>query len=300
MDAQADRPGPVERWFRGDGIRIHALDWGGPAHAPAALMLHGVGGNAWIWDGVARRLARLLPGHRIVAIDQRDGGDTEHPPTGYSRERFVADVAAVHDQLGGGPMALIGHSRGGWLASAFAATYPDRLSRLVLVDPARLVFEREADADAFFSWVSGSLGPFESEEAALTWATAQDPHADWTPIRTRSFLAGLRRDEAGRLVGKLPSEAVPQLRQARVDGEVVTEGLSAIETPTLLLVAERQSAARLRDKLAYAERIPEVTVRRLDGSHFLHAETPADVAAEIASFIAADRPGREGRCEGPR
>lgn len=303
---------PTDRWFEGSGIRVHGLEWSGPddgsvpgradagdapGHAdgvdpsvaptgPAVLMLHGVGGNAWIWDGVGRRLAEQLPDHRIVAIDQRDGGDTDHPPIGYARSDFIADIVAVHDRLGGRPMVLVGHSRGGWLAAAFVIEHPERVARLVLVDPARLVFETSSDADAFYGWVAGSLGPFESEEAALAWAMAQDPAATWTPIRIRSFLSGLLRDDEGRLVGKLPPEAVPQLRHAREGGEAVTRRLASIEIPTLLVLATRQTEARRADKLAYAERIPGVAVVELDGSHFVHAEVPDEVAAAIARFVA--------------
>lgn len=276
---------PKHRWILGHGgIRLHALDWGGPDGAPLVL-LHGVGGNAWIWGDVAPSLVTALPGHHVVALDQRDGGDSEHPADGYGRDAFTADILAVHDDLGGRPMVLVGHSRGGWLASWIAATHPDQVSRLVLVDPARLVFATADDADAFFGWVSGSLGPFESAAAALAWAQAQDEAAVWTPIRVRSFLAGLREDPDGRLRGKLPPEVVPLLRQARENGEVVTAALRNISMPTLLLVAEHQSPARLADKLEYRERIPHAQVERLPGSHFLHTDVPDRVAAAIAAFI---------------
>ncbi|MGP1675016.1 MAG: alpha/beta fold hydrolase, partial [Candidatus Limnocylindrales bacterium] len=83
---QTQRPAanpPSERWFEGHGIRIHGLEWGDRPAGTPILFLHGVGGNAWVWDDVAPRLATTLPGHRLVAIDQRDGGDTDHPATAY-------------------------------------------------------------------------------------------------------------------------------------------------------------------------------------------------------------------------
>lgn len=277
---------PTDRWFDGSGIRIHGLEWGGPADRPVVLLLHGVGGNAWIWDDVAPRLRASLPTHRIVAIDQRDGGDTDHPEDGYRREDFSADVTAVHAALGGGPLTLVGHSRGGWLAAWIAATQPEMVARLVLVDPARLVFGSAGDADTFFAWVEGALGPFADEAQALSWAAAQDTDAIWTPVRSRSFLAGLRRSDDGRLVGKLPRSAVPRLRDARMGGDAVTAAIETITMPTLLLVAERQTPSRRADKLAYAERIRGATVQSIDGSHFLHTDAPDEVAAAIANFVA--------------
>jgi pimeloyl-ACP methyl ester carboxylesterase len=276
---------PADRWFEGSGIRVHGLDWGGPADGTPMLFLHGVGGNAWIWDDVAPRLRVALPGHRLVALDGRDGGDTEHPPTGYERDDFVRDVLAAHDDLGGRPMVLVGHSRGGWLAAWLAGKHPDRVERLVLVDPARLVFATGGDADSFYTWVRNALGPFEDEASAIAAVRSEHEPAIWSPVRTRSTMFGFRRDAEGRLIGKLPPEVVPQLRHAREGGEVVTEALAEIAAPTLLLVAERQSDGRRADKLVYAERIPDVKLVRLDGSHFLHTDLPAEVAGEIAAFV---------------
>jgi pimeloyl-ACP methyl ester carboxylesterase len=284
-----DKTEPTDRWFATPEIRIHGLDWGGPAGAPVVLMLHGVAGNAWVWDDVGPRLARALPGHRIVAIDQRDGGDTDHPETGYERTNFFADLLAVHDALGGGPLVLVGHSRGGWLATAFATAHPDRVGRLVLVDPARLTFANETDAGTFYDWVRDGLGPFPSEEAALTWATGEDPAAIWTPVRTRSFLVGFNRDANGALTGKLPKPVVERLRAARTGGEDVTAAIGRLATPTLLLVATRQAPDRMANKMAYAERLPDVTTVQLDGSHFLHTDVPEAVATAIEEFLAPTR-----------
>jgi pimeloyl-ACP methyl ester carboxylesterase len=283
-----DTRSPRDVWFANGPVRIHGLDWGGPADGPPMLFLHGVGGNAWIWDDVAPRLREVLPTHRLVALDGRDGGDTDHPPTGYERDDFVGDVLAAHDALGGRPMVLVGHSRGGWLAAWLAAAHPDRVAALVLVDPARLVFATVGDADRFYDWVRAALGPFDGEDAAIAAAMDEHPTGFLTDVRRRSILFGLRRDADGRLVGKLPLEVVPQLRRARENGEVVTEALGKVRAPTLLLVAERQAESRRADKLAYADRIPGVRVLRLDGSHFLHSDCPAEVAGAIAGFVGAE------------
>jgi pimeloyl-ACP methyl ester carboxylesterase len=277
---------PSDRWYEGDGIRIHGLDWGGPPGGVPLLLMHGIGSNAWIWADVAPRLRAALPDHHVVAIDGRDGGDTDHPADGYELDRYTADVCAVHDALGGRPMILAGHSRSGWLAAWIAASHPERVERAVLVDPARLAFESRGVADGYYAGVLGALGPFESEAAALAWARAADPNARFTDVRARSFLFGLRRLPDGSLVGKLPRDAVPQLKAARADGQRVAHALESITVPVLLIVGTRQAPDRIGHRMAYAERIPGIETNRIEGTHYVHTDAPADVADAIARFAA--------------
>ena len=283
MDEETVAPRSI--WLPGAGIRMHALDWG-PQTAPRlVLLLHGVGGNAHIWDAVSKQLRKRLGAEaRIVALDGRDGGLTEHPRSGYAVDDFGADIASVHDALGRPPLTLVGHSRGGWLAAWFAEREVGRVDRLVLVDPARFRFTATEAADRFFGWVRAGLGPFESEEAAIAWAREEDPDADWNAHRRAGFLANFRRRDDGSLVGHLPLEAVDQLRAGREQEDVVGSRLGDIACPTLLLIGTRQSDARLGDKLAYGDGISDCRVVLLSGSHFLHTDLPDTVAAAIAEF----------------
>lgn len=125
---------------------------------------------------------------------------------------------------------------------------------------------------------------------AFAWARGEDAEATWTPVRIRSFLFGFTRDANGGLIGKLPTPVVERLREARTGGEDVTAALNDLATPTLLLVATRRPPARMAHKLAYAERLPDVTTIHRDGSHFLHTDVPDRVAWAIAAF--ADSPIR--------
>ena len=278
---------PASIWLPGaNGIRVHGLAWGAVSAPRLILLLHGVGGNAHVWKPVAQRLdASIGHRYRIVALDGRDGGSTDHPATGYAPEDFGADLASVHESLGGGPLTLVGHSRGGWTASWFAARHADRVERLVLVDPARLTFATGADADRFYEWVREGIGPFPTREAALAWARDHDPEAEWNEARKRAFLAGFVEQQDGTLVGRLPASAVEQLRTARESGDSVGPYLDRITCPVLLLVGTRQSAARRRDKLAYAAGPPDVCVVAVNGTHFLHTDAPGEVADHIGRFL---------------
>jgi pimeloyl-ACP methyl ester carboxylesterase len=264
-----------------ENVRLHLLDWGGPPGAPLLVMLHGVGGNAWSFGALAPALK--VP-FRLIGVDQRGGGDSDKPSAGYSAEDFALDVLEIQSELGGGqPMVLVGHSRGGWQSAYIAARWPEKVSHLVLVDPARLTFDSESDVDAFYGPVRAALGPFASRDAALTAARARDPQAIWNPDRERTFLFGYQAQPDGSLVGKMPPSVLDELRAARA--EDIRPLLSNIKVPTLLLVATKSNAKRQSQKLAYAEHIPHARVEYVEGSHHIHIEQPERVASLIQQLI---------------
>jgi pimeloyl-ACP methyl ester carboxylesterase len=279
-------PGARDVSFSREGVRLHGLDWGGRSDGVPVIMLHGVGGNAWSWDALATRLrAALGDDYHLVGLDQRGSGDSDKPPSGYEPEAFAADVLAVQDALGGKPMVLVGHSRGGWLAAFIAGHWPERVDRLILVDPARLSFESAQDADDFYGPVKALLGPFPSREAALEAARARDPRAQWTAARERTFLFGLHEQPDGSLAGKTPPWVIDQLRSVRESEDRVSPQLGRAQMPTLLLVASTSPERRLNQKLAYKQRIPHARLEMLDGTHNLQNDLPDQVADLITRFV---------------
>ena len=103
----------------------------GAADGPAVLALHGVTGHAARW----RVLAEALPELRLIAVDLRGHGHSPWTPP-WHLEQHVADALAVLDELGLDRVAVFGHSFGGAIAVHLARTAPDRVERLVLLDPA--------------------------------------------------------------------------------------------------------------------------------------------------------------------
>ena len=121
----------TERTVRVNGITLHYLDWG-PAEAPPVVLLHGITGHARVWDHLAER---LLPGHRVLALDQRGHGDSDPAPDDDYRVGAMADdVAAFAGSLRLDRFALVGHSMGGRIAIKYAGDHAARLERLVVID----------------------------------------------------------------------------------------------------------------------------------------------------------------------
>jgi 3-oxoadipate enol-lactonase len=84
------------------------------------------------WDVLAGRLAAA--GWSVLAYDCRGHGASDKPAGPYTVELFADDLAALIEGVGWTPDVVAGASMGGSVALAFAATYPDRLRGLGLID----------------------------------------------------------------------------------------------------------------------------------------------------------------------
>ena len=91
-----------------NGLRFHYRDWGNPQASPLVL-LHGYTSHARSWDTIARRLADRF---RVLALDQRGHGESEHAAD-YDEQRLLEDLAAFVDALGLATFAPVGFSIGG-------------------------------------------------------------------------------------------------------------------------------------------------------------------------------------------
>jgi pimeloyl-ACP methyl ester carboxylesterase len=120
---------PVMVTGMGDGIKIQLAEWAG--RGKAILCIHGITANCRCWDVVA---SALSPDYRVLAMDLRGRGRSDKPTSGYSVEHHCRDILALLDDLGLKRSVLMGHSLGAFISLAFAAHYPERVDRVILVD----------------------------------------------------------------------------------------------------------------------------------------------------------------------
>jgi pimeloyl-ACP methyl ester carboxylesterase len=111
-----------------NGATIHVRAGG---KGPAVTLLHGFGDTGDMWAPVAQVLAK---DHMIVAPDLRGIGLSSHPPGGYDKKNQALDVAQVLDRLNVESTALVTHDIGNMVGYAFAAQFPARVSRWVVID----------------------------------------------------------------------------------------------------------------------------------------------------------------------
>src|SRR6478752_9616479 len=111
-----------------DGAIIHVRIGG---HGPAVVMLHGFADTGDMWAPLAAVLAR---DHTVIVPDLRGMGLSSHHETGYDKKTQGSDIARVLDDLTVEKADLVTHDIGNMVGYAFAAQYPDRVTRWVVMD----------------------------------------------------------------------------------------------------------------------------------------------------------------------
>jgi pimeloyl-ACP methyl ester carboxylesterase len=288
---------PTDRAVPGDGISLHARDWGGSGQP--VLLLHGLASNARIWDGVASRLAGA--GLRAVALDLRGHGASDQPASGYDFASLVRDLDAALAGLGLERPVLVGHSWGANVALQFAADRPGRVDGLALVDGALL---------AVAAWAGATREEVRRRMAPPRFAV---PLADWLARAgrfnaggsggqpwVRDYLrAGVEVDDRGVARSRFRFDNHMQVVDALYDQR--PEALfPLVDRPVLLCVAEDPADGELagvkRDAVAHARSLfPSTTVTWFeDTMHDIPLQRPAELAAELARFVNAAKevPGR--------
>ena len=116
------------REIRTNGATIHVRVGG---RGPAVVLLHGYGETGDMWAPLA---AELVRDHTVVVPDLRGLGLSSHPAGGYDKKTQGHDIAGVLDVLKIERADLITHDIGNMVGYAFAAQYPDRVIRFVVMD----------------------------------------------------------------------------------------------------------------------------------------------------------------------
>jgi len=140
-----------------NGIQLHYLQVG---QGPNVVLLHGLGGNLAVW--FLHLVDNLRGSFRLTACDLRGHGKSEMPPTGYTTAHMAQDLAGLLDALNIEKIHLIGHSFGADIALHFTLLFPERVDRLVLLEPgiaALLKYRKSQQWVGWDYWV-GKLAEF--------------------------------------------------------------------------------------------------------------------------------------------
>lgn len=123
---------PDSKFVEIDGMNVHVRTSGNPKNE-ALLLLHGTGGSLQTWT---RWTEKLTDKYQVVSVDLPGHGLTgQHPRGSYSLFMYASFLEKLADSLGLRQFNLVGNGMGGQIAWFFAAEHPEKLKKLVLLDP---------------------------------------------------------------------------------------------------------------------------------------------------------------------
>ena len=111
-----------------DGARIFVRAGGS---GPAVVLIHGFGDTGDMWGPLAAQLAKT---HTVIVPDLRGMGRSSRAASGYDKKSQAQDIRTVLTALGQDRADVVGHDIGTMVAYAYAATYPDKVTKLVVMD----------------------------------------------------------------------------------------------------------------------------------------------------------------------
>ncbi|HXY91901.1 MAG TPA: alpha/beta fold hydrolase [Acidimicrobiia bacterium] len=274
----------TDQYAKINGLRLHYREWSGPAaDAPLLLLLHGFTSNASTWELFADTFTTR---YRVIATDARGHGASDWAaPDAYGVDHHTDDARQFVEALGYERVSLIGVSMGGRTAYNLAATSPDLVERLVIVDISPGIVA--AGAERITSNVQ-SNDRFASLDEAVAAQQQMFPNAGAAAVRRR-VANNLMLLEDGSFTWRY-DEALRRNRTSRRDDTDEQWALvSKITAPTLLLhgaesdVLSADLAQRMIDTIADARlvTIPGAT-------HTITMDQPARFLAAVTPFLLAD------------
>ncbi len=263
------------------GVRIAAFEYG-KASGPTIALVHGLG--HWT-DAAWGRLAPLLADrYRIVAFDLPGFGESERPDARYDLPFFRAIVTGVLDVLAPQPVALVGHSLGGMICADVAAEIPDRIGRLVLIDPAGFLRAPRLFVKLVASPLAESLFQLQPSRRFVKRSLDQsvyDIAVNSSETHARAYELACDR-LVRRAFGRVYSGAMQEL--LRLDQLHARFGTYA--KPTLIIWGKNDRFIPIKALAEAQKTYPHATVRVLEQTgHCPMLERPATIADTIESFL---------------
>jgi proline iminopeptidase len=260
---------------------------------PPLVLMHGGPGLDHVSLTPFRQLADR---HTLVFYDHRCNGRSVGPPvTSMTFENLTADAEALREELGFEQWAVLGHSFGGHVALEYVLRYPQRVSRLILLDTAGDVrWSQEHAAEVLAGrgfnratvavarrFYNGRIASKGFVRAALRLMPAYDHRFSFLRLALEVAGGGWRqktRPEALIFGGQM------------MRGWSVMDRLGEIEVPTLVIAGHDDFLFPPESQAQLAAGIPGAELRIVErAGHNPQSERTAETLAAVGDFLAGDR-----------
>jgi pimeloyl-ACP methyl ester carboxylesterase len=272
---------PPSQFITISGMQVHLRDEGPRDDPQPIVLLHGTAASLHTWDGWA---AALKGQHRVIRVDMPGFGLTGPAPDGdYHLPRYARFVVAVMDQLGVKQAVIAGNSLGGEVAWKTAVDFPDRVSKLVLVDAGGYAFKAQSMPIGFKLAQISALRPITSRllPRGMIEASVRDVYGDpgkITPeLIDRYFELTLRAGNR---------EALNERFRQHPFGQYAAE-IKRIKQPTLIIWGMQDRLIPFENATHFQRDIAGSRLSTFEGlGHVPQEEAPELTVAPVQAFLA--------------
>ncbi|MCT7658677.1 alpha/beta fold hydrolase [Mycobacterium deserti] len=238
---------------------------------PSLLMT----GDMW-----SARAEYFSTGCRVILVDPPGHGGSEKLTAPFTFDQCARVVVDIIDALGVQRTHFVGNSWGGMIGGTFAATYPDRVARSVLMNcTASAAGVRQKLEYGALLRIAKLLGGIRPPLTRSVLKAFLGP----TTFRTRPDVVAFVRDTVQAADVHSCAWAVESVVPARPDQRAL---LSRVATPVLVVAGTEDATFPVPDAIAMAEAIPGAAVAVLDGvAHLAGLENPPLVNQLVEDFV---------------
>ena len=273
-------PDADDRFVRLDDGDMHVVEDGRPG-APGLLLIHGTAASTAWWDPVIPQLAGDC---RVIRVDMAGHGRSSAPAGGYDIPAQARRAGAVLDRLGAGQVTVIGHSTGGYVATALAGQRPSLVSALALIDTAPdldAVMDQGLLGRLLLAPLPGRLLWRLRTEVTIRKALAS---AFTRPIDIPGTIIEATMGMTHRALAATSRASDDYLKQQTLPGRLAALGL-----PVLVIVGADDKRWRSTSAAAYRA-VPGARLELLPGvGHTPMMEDPQTTSTLLLDFAAAAR-----------
>ncbi|MSR18389.1 MAG: alpha/beta fold hydrolase [Phycisphaerales bacterium] len=260
-----------------DGDRWPMIQAGRSDGVPS-LFLHGFATSK---DAMLLTMSWRAPWQRVIAIDLPGFGEHDLPAGAVpSPQYYLEGIEGLRKQLGIARWDLVGTSMGGSLAAAYAAEFPSRVNRLVLLAPAGV---RPGRVNAFMQGIEAGVNPLDFASLSdldrmLKLAFARPPFVPGFFRRSLVSDATRRREAT--------ADIIEGMREFLLDG--VRGALPRIRARTLVVWGDADQLTDISMCDTFAELLPDCRCVRIPGAgHVVFADAPREVREALSNFFTA-------------
>lgn len=269
-------------WVDAGGIRTRYVQ-AGRADAPALIMLHGTGGT---WEAYMANLGPHSQHFNCYAIDFMGCGYSDKPLFDYQISSYVEQVKAFMQAVGVGKASFIGISLGAWVATKFAAAYPELTEKITL----NAAFGLSDDEET----ISGIIARRSNAYDNPTWDTIARIFENLilSPEKRIDDLVALRRATFSLPEAKAAARHVLAVYDKKyLSANLITpEDCSRIHNPALVVVSLKDKPLFVNTARRMAQLLPNARALEMDNvAHWPQFEDAETFNRENIAFLKSGR-----------